>query len=188
MVGGINKMPFPRAALEKRKSNVAKDSAAAQWYLIQCKPRQEARAAENLRNQHFPCYCPVHTVEKIQQGKKVVTKQPLFPGYLFINLCRLTDNWHSIRSTRGVLRLVTFANEPLAVADEIIDNLQSRLATIHGRPLFEEGGKVMVTEGPFKDLDAIFCKSDGDERAIILLTMLHREQQIRIPIQQLKSI
>ena len=167
---------------------VPNDSVVAQWYLIQSKPRQEVRAEENLRNQHFACYCPVHTVEKIQQGKKVVTKQPLFPGYLFINLCRLTDNWHSIRSTRGVLRLVTFANEPLAVADEIIDNLQSRLATIHGRPLFEEGGKVMVTEGPFKDLDAIFCKSDGDERAIILLTMLHREQQIRIPIQQLKSI
>lgn len=175
-----------RASLQ-RDNKVANDTTSAQWYLIQCKPRQEARAAENLRNQHFPCYCPFHTVEKIQLGKRVVTKQPLFPGYLFINLCKLTDNWHSIRSTRGVLRLVTFANQPLAVADEIINNLQTRLEALGDQPLFEEGGKVTITDGPFKDLDAIFCKADGNERAIILLTVLHREQQIRIPLQQLKS-
>lgn len=167
---------------------MSEDSATAQWYLIQCKPRQEARAAENLRNQHFPCYCPTLTVEKIHQGKKAVMKQPLFPGYLFINLCKLSDNWHSIRSTRGVLRLVTFANnEPLAIADEIIENLRTRLASIGNKPLFEEGGKVTVSDGPFKDMDAVFCKVDGEERAIILLTILHREQQIRIPLQQLKS-
>ncbi|WP_193075254.1 transcription/translation regulatory transformer protein RfaH [Pseudomonas sp. FME51] len=166
---------------------MANDSTRAQWYLIQCKPRQEARAEENLRNQHFPCYCPFHTVEKIQLGKRVVIKQPLFPGYLFINLCKLTDNWHSIRSTRGVLRMVTFANEPLAVADEIIDTLRMRLANTDSKPLFEEGGKVTVTEGPFKDLDAIFCKADGEERAIILLTLLHREHQIHVPLHQLKS-
>ena len=166
---------------------MANNSARAQWYLIQCKPRQEARAVENLRNQHFSCYCPFHSVEKVQLGKRVVIKQPLFPGYLFINLCKLTDNWHAIRSTRGVLRLVTFANEPLAVADEIINNVQARLETLGDQPLFQEGGKVTITEGPFKDLDAIFCKADGKERAIILLTVLHREQQIRIPLQRLKS-
>ncbi|WP_231702187.1 transcription/translation regulatory transformer protein RfaH [Halopseudomonas litoralis] len=166
---------------------MANDSTRAQWYLIQCKPRQEARAEENLRNQHFPCYCPFHTIEKIQHGRRVVTKQPLFPGYLFINLCKLTDNWHSIRSTRGVLRMVTFAGEPLAVADEIIENLRTRLASTDSKPLFEEGGKVTVTEGPFKDLDAVFCKTDGNERAIILLTMLHREHQVRVPLSQLKT-
>ena len=165
---------------------VPNDSVVAQWYLIQSKPRQEVRAEENLRNQHFACYCPLHSVEKIHKGKRTVTQQPLFPGYLFINLCKLTDNWHSIRSTRGVQRLVTFANEPLPVPDEIIHNLQSRLLDIGDKPLFESGAQVTITEGPFKDLDAIFCKADGEERAIILLNLLHRQQQIRVPLKALK--
>lgn len=114
-------------------------------------------------------------------------QQPLFPGYLFINLCKLNDNWHSIRSTRGVLRLVTFANEPLAVADNIIDDLQSRLSLVDNQPLFEQGTPVAITDGPFRDLDAIFCKPDGDERAIILLNLLHRQQQIRVPLHALKA-
>ena len=159
----------------------------ARWYLVQCKPRQELRAVENLRNQLFPCYCPQHSAEKIRHGKKTVIQQPLFPGYIFINLCKLNDNWHSIRSTRGVLRLVTFANEPLAVPDEIIDRLQARLSNADQQPMFAEGAPVTITDGPFKDLDAIFCKADGDERAIILLNLLHRQQRMKVPLNALKS-
>lgn len=159
----------------------------AQWYLIQCKPRQEARAEQNLRNQHFSCYCPRHTVEKIRHGKKTLIQQPLFPGYLFINLCKLTDSWHSIRSTRGVLRMVTFAGEPLAVDDAVIDDLQARLASIGDQPLFHEGSPVTIIDGPFKDLDAVFCKADGEERAVILLSVLHRQQQIKLPLRVLRA-
>lgn len=164
-----------------------KSPALAQWYLVQCKPRQEARAEESLRNQYFSCYCPRHPVEKIRHGKRVVIQQPLFPGYLFINLCKLNDNWHCIRSTRGVLRLVTFANEPLAVDDQIIHELQARLTETGSKPLFQEGAAVTITNGPFKDLDAVFCKTDGEERAIILLSVLHRQQQIKVPLAALRA-
>lgn len=161
------------------------NTATAQWYLIQCKPRQEDRAEQNLRTQKFSCYCPQHMVEKIHRGKKAVTKQPLFPGYLFVNLCKLSDNWHAIRSTRGVLRLVTFANEPLPVADDIIEGIQLRLSKVANQPLFREGMAVAITEGPFKDLNAVFCRPDGEERAIILLNLLNRQQHLRVPLRAL---
>jgi transcriptional antiterminator RfaH len=97
-------------------------------------------------------------VEKIHRGKKAVMKQPLFPGYIFINLCKLNDNWHAIRSTRGVA-----AN----------------------RPLFKEGMPVAIIDGPLKDLNAVFCRADGEERAIILLNLLNRQQHLRVPLRAL---
>ena len=157
-------------------------SRTAQWYLVQCKPRQEARAEQNLRNQYFPCYYPQHSVEKIRHGKRVVLQEPLFPGYLFINLCKLNDNWHSIRSTRGVLRMVSFANEPMPVPDDVIEKLQARLCSIRDQPLYKEGAPVTLIEGPFKDLNAVFCKADGEERAIILLNVLNRQQRLKVPL------
>lgn len=162
-------------------------SRAAQWYLIQTKPRQEARAEENLRNQLFPCYLPQHSVEKIRHGKRVRLQEPLFPGYLFINLCQLNDNWHSIRSTRGVLRLVTFANQPLPVPDEIIESLQAGLASIKEQPLFKKGQPVTLLEGPFKNLNAVFDKTDGEERAIILLNILNGQQRLKVPLRALAT-
>ena len=59
------------------------------WYLIQTKPRQEARAEENLRRQHFECYRP----HKPPLPGDEKPGEPLFPGYLFIRLVRRLDNW-----------------------------------------------------------------------------------------------
>lgn len=158
-----------------------------QWYVLQSKPRQEERDLEHLRNQLFACYCPYHTVEKLRYGKRVSLSQPLFPGYIFINLCKLTDNWHAIRSTRGVARLVTFANQPLAVPDDLIEHLRTQLEQQGDEPLFTEGSPVIITGGPFKDLDAVFYKMDDQERVIVLLNVLQRQQQIRLPLSQIQS-
>ncbi|UAW99463.1 transcription/translation regulatory transformer protein RfaH [Halopseudomonas nanhaiensis] len=162
-------------------------SSSPQWYLIQCKPRQDARAEEHLRNQKFPCYRPVHPVEAMRRGKRVMLDESLFPGYLFINLCQTTDSWHSIRSTRGVARLVTFCDRPVAVPGDIIVDIRQRLATNKAQPLFESGCKVTVSDGPFRDIEAVFCKADGEDRAVILLNLLQREQLLHIPLRALKA-
>jgi transcriptional antiterminator RfaH len=65
--------------------------------------------------------------------------------------------------------------------------LQARLASIGDQPLFDEGSPVTITNGPFKDLDAVFCKADGEERAVILLSVLHRQQQIKLPLRALRA-
>lgn len=165
----------------------AKSGSSPQWYLIQCKPRQDARAEEHLRNQHFPCYRPVRPIEAMRRGKRVTVDESLFPGYLFINLCQTTDSWHSIRSTRGVARLVTFCDRPVAVPSDIIGDIRQRLAANEAQPLFVPGTPVIVTDGPFRDLEAIFDKTDGEERAIILLSMLQRQQQISVPVRMLRA-
>lgn len=162
-------------------------SSSPQWYLIQCKPRQDARAEEHLRNQNFPCYRPVHPVEAMRRGKRVMLDESLFPGYLFINLCQTTDSWHSIRSTRGVARLVTFCDRPVAVPGDIIVDIRRRLAAKEALPLFAPGSVVTVTDGPFRDLEAIFQKVDGEERAVILLSMLQREQRVSVPVRMLRA-
>lgn len=164
-----------------------KQSTSPQWYLIQCKPRQDARAEEHLRNQHFPCYRPTRSTEAMRRGKRVLLDESLFPGYLFINLCQTTDSWHSIRSTRGVARLVTFCDTPVAVPSAIITDIRTRLTVSEPEPLFAPGTKVTVSEGPFRDIEAIFEKVDGEERAIILLSMLQREQRVSVPVRMLRA-
>lgn len=148
------------------------------WYLIQTKPRQEARADENLRRQSFDCYRP-H-----KHGK---TEEPLFPGYLFIRLDRQLDNWYPIRSTRGVARVVSFGGEPTPVRDELIEQLRQRLAPQAEKRQFRPGDLVQVRGGGFNELDAIFISADGEERSVILLNLLQREQRVRVPTHYLSA-
>ncbi|PKM30363.1 MAG: transcription/translation regulatory transformer protein RfaH [Gammaproteobacteria bacterium HGW-Gammaproteobacteria-11] len=160
----------------------------AQWYLVQSKPRQDARAEAQLRNQGFECYRPVIRVERLRDGKRVEQQESLFPGYLFIRLCSYTDNWYSVRSTRGVSRLVSFADMPLPVPEQMIDCIRQRTSQLIELPAFQQGSRVSLTDGPFKDLQAVFARLEGHDRAVILLTVLQRVQAIRVPVAALKAL
>lgn len=151
------------------------------WYLIQCKPRQDERAEENLLRQGYTCYRPRHTRERLLRGQRLKVEESLFPGYLFIQLSRL-DNWAPLRSTRGVNRVVGFGDQPLAVAPDLVERLQQRCASAPVDQSLEAGEKVRINKGPFAELDAIFLSMDGNERVILLMNLLHREQKVRVPL------
>ena len=158
------------------------------WYLIQCKPRQDSRAEENLTRQAFKCYRPTHNIERIQRGRRVTSVESLFPGYLFIQLDQLNDNWHPIRSTRGVNQLVTFGKQPIAVADELIERLKQRVSEkLQESVMLEPGDRVRINSGSYKELEAIFLSRDGAERIVILLQLLHREHTLSIPISAIEK-
>lgn len=155
------------------------------WYLLQSKPRQTERAQENLSNQGYQCFMPTAQVERVQQGKRVFVTEPLFPGYLFIQLNNLTDNWSPIRSTRGVARLVAFNGEPQPVRECVMETLFERSRQPLVIESFTPGDTVRITEGPFANLEAIFQAYSGEERVIILLTLLQQPQRLQLPRQQI---
>ncbi|MBF7144290.1 MULTISPECIES: transcription termination/antitermination NusG family protein [Pseudomonas] len=138
---------------------------AAQWYVIQTKPRQEARAQAHLVRQGFECYLPV---AEYAAGASVaqLVPTPLFPGYLFIRIAR-EASWYPIRSTRGVARVVAFGPQPCAVNDGLIAGLRQRSGS---------------------GLEAIFLCNDGDKRAVILLALLAHQQRVALPRQPLKQV
>ena len=55
------------------------------WYAARSKPSQERLALKYLHAQNFITYWPQIEIEKIKAGKVAKFKEPLFPGYIFIN-------------------------------------------------------------------------------------------------------
>ncbi|WP_443692390.1 transcription/translation regulatory transformer protein RfaH [Pseudomonas sp.] len=157
----------------------------ARWYLIQTKPRQEARAEEHLQRQQFECYRPLKAAAPKKRNPRAVSEEELFPGYLFIRMDQVHDNWYPIRSTRGVARIVTFGGHPVPVQDELIEQIRQRLLSPAPQPEFQEGEHVLIKSGGFCDIEAIFLTADGEERAVILLNLLQREQKVTLPISSL---
>jgi transcriptional antiterminator RfaH len=161
--------------------------AQTAWYLLQCKPRQNFRAEKHLLNQGFTCYQPVVQTERIQQGKRRDVSEPLFPGYLFIRLCSVNDNWGPIRSTRGVTRMVGFNGHPYPVPDTVIDALRQRIAHQPRIVALQPSDRVTITHGAFANVEAIFKTYDGDERVVILLNLMHREQPLVLPVSSIEK-
>ncbi len=183
--------PLDGSALNDSASGDAEEDAQGalpNWYVIQCKGGESFRAAEHLTNQGYEVFHPVLDVKRRRQGKPVMVTEPLFPYYLFIRLDQIVSNWRPIRSTRGVLRLLTFGNTPIAVPSALVEALRAQPHRQEGiHTYFSAGEKVTITDGPFKDLEAIFQRCKGEERAIVLLNVLQRPQHLNMPLDQLRK-
>ncbi|WP_309045394.1 transcription/translation regulatory transformer protein RfaH [Marinobacter sediminicola] len=152
------------------------------WYALQHKPAQGDRALAHLQNQDIACFYPKVQVEKIKAGKRTQKLEPLFPGYLFINLEQTDPAWAKLRSTRGVLRIVSFANKPAAIADGVIQHIKDSLGSVVQQGGLKCGEAVQLGEGPFEGINAVFQAYDGAERAIVLISFMQKQQRVKVPV------
>lgn len=151
------------------------------WYLLKTKARQEKTAIVNLENQNFHIYCPRAKIDN-----KIVI---LFPGYLFIQLDDKTQNWSPICSTKGIQNFVRFGLNYAKVSDTIIDFIRmhekSSLEKMKNLNNFQIGDKVQISEGVFKNCKAIFKSFKSDERVILMMELMGRQQAVNIKKQSL---
>lgn len=152
------------------------------WYALQHKPAQGDRALDNLQNQGISCFYPKITVENIKAGKRSKKLEALFPGYLFVHLEQTDPMWAKLRSTRGVLRVVGFAGRPAAIGDEVIQHIKDSLHSVAEVGGIKPGQPVELSDGPFQGIDAIFRAYDGEERAIVLIQFMQKQQAISVPV------
>lgn len=162
--------------------------APARWYVVHTKPRQETCALEQLARQGYDCFLPMMSVQKIRRGKWIEETECLFRRYLFIRLIAGQSNFSPIRSTRGVSGLVRFGNLPAVVPDEVIHAL--RMMPVREEALFQAGDAVTIAEGALAGLGAEFVAlkqmPDGEMRALVLLELLSKLQQIAVPVSVLR--
>jgi transcription antitermination factor NusG len=71
----------------------------------------------------------------------------------------------------------------------IIEQLRQRIERGSPRePYLQSGERVIVTEGSFAGLEAIFLAGDGDKRVMLLLNILRSEQRLSFPIGSVHKI
>ena len=163
-------------------------SVTLSWYVVHTKIRQEALAMTNLNRQGFECYMPMLKMEKMRRHKATLVEEPMFPRYLFIRLDTSGSgpSWSPIRSTLGVSQLVRFGGQPAVVDSKLIELLRTREQVGQPERLFKAGEKVVVADGPFVGIEAIFKTADAESRSMILLEMLSKPVAMRIETASLR--
>lgn len=142
------------------------------WFVVNTKPKNEDRAANNLSSGGFEALAPKLRLRKYKDGRFIYVIEQMFPGYIFVKF-HPVDDFHLIKYTRGVKTIVHFGNRIIPVEDEVISFIRSKLesgvATVEKKK-FVKGENVLVKDGPFKGLSGIFERElEGKERVMILL-------------------
>jgi transcriptional antiterminator RfaH len=86
-----------------------------------------------------------------------------------------------------VLRIVSFANRPAPIDDEVITHIKNSMDKVAEQGGIKPGQTIELDDGPFKGINAIFQSYDGEERAIVLVTFMQKQQQVRVPVSAIRS-
>ena len=108
--------------------------AEGAWYAVATRPRQESVARDHLARQGYRVLLPEICLKKRRQSRWVSAVEPLFPGYLFLQLVFGHDDTAPIRSTRGCRDLVRFGAHHPPVPGMVLEALIGKAASVRGWP------------------------------------------------------
>lgn len=156
------------------------------WYVVHTRANAEARAFDNLRRQGFEVFLPRHKRRRVHARRVEIVERPLFPRYLFVAFDLVAAPWRSILGTFGVADLLRHGDMPAPMPADVVEALQSdqdrhRFDAVDPAKLWRAGDAVRVLTGPFADLIGKFHALADSERVVVLLDLLGREVQARIP-------
>lgn len=155
----------------------------SQWYLLYCKAKQESRAQVNLERQGINSFYPTLQVDKTIRKQRKLVEVALFPNYLFVEMSG-EDNFTSVRSTRGVLDFVKInkccASVSRALVEQLLSDQDKRIAAYADEVVRNHGDSVLINDGPFAGIEAIYECKDGLERSMLLLNFLNQTKKVSI--------
>lgn len=155
-----------------------------QWYAAHTKPNCERQVAAIMQQQGFDTFLP-HL--PVSGNKNKLSWKPFFPTYLFVKADFDDVGASDLRWTPGLKYLVAFGDQlPVPVPDITIEHLRHELSTMEAvgeweTYTFEPGQKVRITQGPLRDMSALFERTlTPHGRVQVLLTYLDQVRRIQI--------
>jgi transcription antitermination factor NusG len=145
-----------------------------QWYVAYTLARHEKSVADRLINPDVETYLPLYSSVRTWNRRRVDVELPLFPGYVFVKMI-ITDRVRVLEHP-GVIRLVGFNGNAVALPDGEVERLRSSLATWKAEPypFLTAGKQVKIRSGPFVGIEGRIIRRKGRMRLIVSLELIQR--------------
>ncbi len=151
-----------------------------EWYCLMVKTGAEAefkRQAQDVLEQHQVAGSLHFFQRRLKKGRGDFFDAPLFPGYLFLQVERLTaENFALLKRVRNFCRVLPSNSEPQFIRGPALDEL--RLFMRHGeylgvsRVVFLPGKRIRAISGPMVGLEGNIYKVNKKKRRITVISSL----------------
>jgi transcriptional antiterminator RfaH len=145
-------------------------SNADSWYVLYTKPRNEKKVAERLSAAGYNVYCPLHKVKRQWSDRIKVVEEPLFKGYLFIQV--EDKRRDEVFNYPGAVRYLFWLRRPAIVRESEIYTIQKWLGEYDHEDIdiseIMPGDFVRITSGQFSGEEAILLDKTNS-RVIVQL-------------------
>mgnify|MGYP001608646013 FL=1 len=176
------------------------EQGARNWYAIHTYAGYENVVLRNLKqridslgmhDKIFNVIVPIENKIKIKAGKRVEVEEKIYPGYVLVDMIVTDDSWYVVRNTPRVTGFVGAGVNPVPLKKEEVDYLFKRMnagTTKHNIDLVI-GESILITDGPFKDLEGKINFIDKERGKVkVLVSMFGRETTVALDFLQVRKI
>ncbi len=170
------------------------------WYTLQTYSGYEDAVVRNLLQRRdsmgmqdyiFDAIVPTEKKVVVKGGERVEIREKIFPGYVLVNMIVTDESWYIARNTPRVTGFVGSGTQPVPLTPqeekELFDRMNRDTAT-HSIEL-SVGDVVIVTDGPFKDLEGRVGAIDEDRGKVkVMVPMFGRDTPVELDFVQIKPI
>jgi len=134
---------------------------------------------------------PVEKKIKIKGGKRVEVEEKIYPGYVLVDMIVTDDSWYVVRNTPRVTGFVGAGVNPVPLRKDEVDYLFKKMDSSTAKHNIDMtvGESILITDGPFKDLEGKVSSVDQDRGKVkVLVSMFGRETPVELDFLQVKKI
>ncbi len=170
------------------------------WYAIHTYSGYENAVLRNLKqrvdslgmsNKIFNVVVPTEKKIKVVGGKRNTIEEKIYPGYILVDMIVDDESWFVVRNTPRVTGFVGSGTTPVPLTEAEIESLFKRMSNDIAKHKidFTVGEPVIVTDGPFKDLEGKVGEIDDEKGKIkVLVSMFGRETPVELDFLQIRKI
>jgi transcriptional antiterminator NusG len=170
------------------------------WYAIHTYAGYENAVARNLKqridslgmeDKIFNVIVPIEKKIKVKGGKRVEIEEKIYPGYVLVDMIVTDDSWYVVRNTPRVTGFVGAGVTPVPLDKKETDMLFGRMGaeTVKHKIDLIDGEAVVITDGPFKDLEGRVSEVDEERGKVkVLVSLFGRETPVELDFLQVRRI
>ncbi len=170
------------------------------WYAVHTYSGYENAVLRNLKQRIeslgmqgkiFDVVVPSEKKIKVVGGKRQTVDEKIYPGYILVDMIVDDESWYVVRNTPRVTGFVGSGVTPVPLSEDELAALFKLMSadTAKHKIDFSVGEAVVISDGPFKDLEGKVGGIDDEKGKIkVLVSMFGRETPVELDFLQVRKL
>lgn len=171
------------------------------WFIIHTYSGFENKVAESLKTRAEAfgfadkvgqILIPTEEVAELRNGKKVISKRLVYPGYVLVELDMDDEMWHAVKNTPRVTGFVGGGVSPVPLSADEVNSILYRQQSSADRPRpkmsFEKNQDVRIVDGPFTNFSGKVDEVNPERNTLrVLVSIFGRATPVELDFLQVEK-